>query len=124
MDALYQIRPVELARFAPLVFEAEAGGDEVARGIVADASAALEATLAAVVVPDIAGPLVLGGSILAQQRAVARRVLQALPGGAADPVVTVLDGVAGAAVLALRHGGRSVDDAVFARIQTSLAARR
>ena len=39
------------------------------------------------------------------------------------PVITVSDGVAGAAVLALRHGGVDVDDAVFARVQTSLRLR-
>ena len=119
------MRPVELARFAPLVFEAESMGDDVARHIVGDASDALVATLAAVVVPDITGPLVLGGSIVAQQPLVARRVVEVLRTGGADPsVVTVTDGVVGAAVLALRHDGRCVDDATFARVHTSLAALR
>ncbi len=51
VDAVYSMRPVELARFAPLAFEAEALGDDVARQIVADAADALAATLGAVVVP-------------------------------------------------------------------------
>jgi hypothetical protein len=39
-------------------------------------------------------------------------------------VLTVADGVAGAAVLALRHREVDVDPAVFARIEASLAALR
>jgi hypothetical protein len=44
--------------------------------------------------------------------------------GGADRVVRVADGVAGAAALVLRHHGVIVDAAVFARIETSLAALR
>ena len=76
VDAVYRMRRIELARFAPLAFEAKALGDDVARRIVADAADALAATLDAVVVPDIAGPLVLSGSILSQQRSVAEPVVQ------------------------------------------------
>ena len=120
--AVYQMRPVELARFAPLVFEAAEHDDEVALQIVADAAQALAATLAAVVVPDISGPLVLGGSILSLQPAIAERVVRSLH----DPadVITVSDGLAGAAVLALRRGGVDVDDTVFARIHASLSTLR
>ena len=120
--AVYKMRPVELARFAPLVFEAAEHGDDMALQIVADAAQALAATLAAVVVPDISGPLVLGGSILSQQLAIAERVVRSLH----DPAdfITVSDGLAGAAVLALRHGGVDVDDTVFARIHASLATLR
>ena len=118
------MRPVELARFAPLAFEAEALGDDIAGRIVADAADALAATLGAVVVPDISGPLVLSGSILSQQRSVAEAVARSFDPENDRPVITVADGLAGAAVLALRHGGVDVDDAVLARIQTSLAAVR
>lgn len=120
--AVYQMRPVELAQFAPLVFEAAEHGDTVAVQIVADASDALAATLEAVVVPDIGGPLVLSGSILSQQPAIAPRVMRLL--GNNPDVITVSDGLAGAAVLALRHSGVDVDDTVFARIHASLAALR
>ena len=44
--------------------------------------------------------------------------------GVAGPVSTVADGMVGAAVLALRHGDAAVDEIVFARIQSSLAALR
>jgi glucosamine kinase len=125
VSAVYQLRPVELARFAPLVFEAEAAGDDVARQIVDAAADALAATLAAVVVPDIAGPLVLSGSVLSRQPSVAGRIVESVRLSGHDPkVVTVTDGLVGAVVLALRRAGVTVDDGVFARIQASLATLR
>lgn len=124
--ALYHMRPVELARFAPLVFKAAAVGDDVALQIVADAADALAATLAAVVVADIRGPLVLGGSILSQQPALAERAVRSFRTGRDDDrlIISVSDGTAGAAVLALRHGGVPVDDTMLARVQASLATLR
>ncbi len=125
VDAVYQLVPVELARFAPLAFEAAARGDEVAAGIVAGAAAELVATISAVVTPGLAGPVVLGGGVLSQQPAIAERVVEALRAEGIDgPFITVADGTVGAAVLALRHGGVVVDDIVFARITSSLAALR
>ena len=126
VDAVYRMRPVELAGFAPLVFEAEALGDDVARRIIAEAGEALAATLRAVVVEDVTGPLVLGGSILSQQPSVSGPVVRSFHAATASEarVITVSDGTAGAAVLALRHGDVPVDDAVLARVQTSLAALR
>jgi glucosamine kinase len=125
VDAIYQLRPIELAHFAPLVFEAEAAGDATARGIVDAAADALAATLAAVVVPDVSGPLVLSGSVLAKQPSVARRIVESAPVSGPDPtVITVNDGLVGAVVLALRRAGVTVDDPVFARIKTSLATLR
>jgi N-acetylglucosamine kinase-like BadF-type ATPase len=124
VESVYKLRPVELARFAPLVFEARAAGDDVAGRIIAEAADVLTATLSAVVVADIGGPLVLGGSILSQPD-VADRVVSAFRTTHGDSeVVTVSDGVAGSAVLALRRGGVAVDDAVFDRIHTSLAGLR
>ena len=116
---------MELARLAPLVFDAEARDDEVAGRIVAEAADALAATLGAVIEPDLIGPLVLGGSVLAHQPSVARRAISALERGTDDvSVVTVTDGVAGAIVLALRHAGLVVDESVFARVRRSLATVR
>ena len=122
---IYQLRPIELSRFAPLVFEAEANGDDVARQIADSAAAALAGTLATVVVPDVRGPLVLSGSVLSKQPSVARRILESARIADHDPtVITVTDGLAGAVVLALRRAGVTVDDGVFACIQASLAALR
>jgi N-acetylglucosamine kinase-like BadF-type ATPase len=126
VDATYQLRPVELARFARLAFDAEAAGDEAASEIVAAAARALAVTGAAIASPDVAtGPIVLGGSILARQPALADSVVTAMrAAGVAGPATTVPDGLAGAAVLALRRGGVAVDEAVFGRIRSSLATLR
>jgi N-acetylglucosamine kinase-like BadF-type ATPase len=125
LDAVYQREPVALARFAPLAFAAAARGDDAARRIVADAAAALATTMSTIASAEVVGPIVLGGSILAQQPAIAEAVVAAAQRcGVAGPVSTVPDGMAGAAVLALRHGGANLDEAVFTRIRTTLAALR
>jgi N-acetylglucosamine kinase-like BadF-type ATPase len=121
---IYRLRPVELARLAPLVFEAEAAGDELAGQLLADASKALATTLATVVVPAISGPLVLGGSVLSCQPSFAAGVVESFRTDGRGPLITVSDGIAGAAVLALREGGGHVDEVTFARIHSSLATRR
>jgi N-acetylglucosamine kinase-like BadF-type ATPase len=125
LDAVYQLEPVELARFAPLAFTAAARGDDAARRIVADAAEALATTMSTIAAADVVGPIVLGGSILSQQRTIADAVVAAARRcGVAGPVVAVPDGMVGAAVLALRHGGAVVDEAVFTRVRSTLAALR
>jgi N-acetylglucosamine kinase-like BadF-type ATPase len=125
VGAVYELRPIELAGLAPVVFEAEAAGDEVARQIVDAAADALATTLAAVVVPDVAGPLVLSGSVLSKQPTLAARIVESVRTSGHDPtVITVTDGLVGAVVLALRRAGVAVDEAVFARARSSLAILR
>jgi N-acetylglucosamine kinase-like BadF-type ATPase len=125
VSAVYQLRPIELAGLAPVVFEAEAAGDEVARQILDAAADALATTLAAVITPDVAGPLVLSGSVLSKQPGVAARIVEWVRMSGHDPIViTVTDGLVGAVVLALRRADVTVDDAVFARVQSSLATLR
>lgn len=111
--ALYAMPPLRLADFASLVFTAAGAGDEVAAGILDRAAAGLAETLAAVRTPDVEGPLVAAGSVLARQPDFAARV--------APGAVVATDGLAGAAVLALRHAGVLVDDAVYRRVTSSLA---
>jgi N-acetylglucosamine kinase-like BadF-type ATPase len=125
IDVLYALRPVELAAFAPLAFEAAAAGDDVAVAIVAAAGEALARTLRGVLEPEVDGPLVLGGSVLSRQPTIAGRVVEEfrLAGFRAD-VVTVDDGTVGAAVLALREAGVDPDEAMFERMRTTLAALR
>jgi N-acetylglucosamine kinase-like BadF-type ATPase len=125
LDAVYQREAVELAKFAPLAFAAATRGDEAARQIVSDAADALATTMSTIVSPDVVGPVVLGGSILSRQRAIADAVVAAAQRcGVAGPVSTVPDGMVGAAVLALRRRGVTVDEVVFTRIHSSLAALR
>lgn len=111
--ALYAMAPLRLADFAALVFTAANSGDAVAAGILDRAAAGLAETLAAVRTPDVDGPLVAAGSVLARQPDFAARV--------APGAVVATDGLAGAAVLALRHGGVHVDDETYARVTSSLA---
>jgi N-acetylglucosamine kinase-like BadF-type ATPase len=119
IDALYRLRPIELARFAPLVFEA--GFDPVAAGIVTSAASAMADTLKAVRGQQGQGPVVVGGSVAAA-------VLSAPPplGGPLRnalenaEVIRVNDGLIGAAVLGLRRAGVRIDEVVFRRLQESV----
>ena len=127
IEALYALRPVELARFARLVFDAAQApsGDSVAQAIVAEAADALLHTLAAVADPRVSGPIVLGGGTLAQHDALVARVAAASgSGGTAAEVHRVADGVVGAAVMALREASVTVDRRVFERIARTLDALR
>ena len=118
VSALYARRPVQLAEFAPLAFAAYE--DPVARAILAEAADALADLLATVQEPGLGGPVVLGGSVL---------VRGFLPGPAElrerlklpEEVVTASDGVVGAAVLALRGAGITVDEDLFTRVRRQLA---
>ncbi|MBG6237159.1 N-acetylglucosamine kinase-like BadF-type ATPase [Mycetocola sp. CAN_C7] len=122
-DAVYRMRPVELSRFAPLAFRA--AGDDAARAILTDAAAALARLFGAVASPDLTGPLVLGGSILAQESVVADAVVTAASAsGLVSETRQVPDGVIGAAVLTLRSAGVDVDADVFERIRDSLGRLR
>ncbi len=119
MQELYALRPVELARFAPLAFEAfehgdidgETSQDVVARDILEVAASGIARVLAAAVETDVDGCVVLGGSVLAAGLARAPDLFthRLRAAAAGFELVTVEDGVVGAAVLALRHLGREVD---------------
>src|SRR4051794_2458872 len=117
--ALYAGPPVRLADYARLVFEVD--GDATADSILDDPAAALARTLDAVRSPTVSGPLVLGGGILGRAPLLADRLAAAYGG---DEVHAVADGTVGVSVLALRHAGTHVDEAVFQRLTTSLTAVR
>ena len=121
VSALYARPPIFLAEFAPLAFAAHE--DQVARPILVGASAALAELLAAVRAPDLPGPVVVGGSIIVCGMLAAPPSLQAelVPPAGGDPVIPVTDGLVGAAVLALRHAGLKVEDALFHTIQAEVA---
>lgn len=131
VDAVYQMRPVELSRYAQIAFRAAgaasattgfpAAADPVAVDILTRARDHLVRTLGAVWRGECGGPVVLGGGI-------ARR-LPGLSGALADAlgareIILVPDGVIGAAVLALRAAGIEVDGAVFDRLTGSIAEHR
>ncbi|WP_349897749.1 N-acetylglucosamine kinase [Parafrigoribacterium soli] len=124
MEELYALRPVDLARLAPLAFGA--AEDPVARDILAAAADALAQLLAATRGPDDGGPIVLGGSILAAGMRVAPEIFE---GSLADAacgavLVPVVDGVVGAAMLGLREAGIEIDDALFSRVNDGVTELR
>lgn len=120
VDGLYGWRPVDLAHLAPLVFAV--GSDEVATQIITQAATALATTMAAVRQPGLSGPTVFGGSVLTRQPEFAAQVRR-LISDFDDPVFTH-DGLVGAASLALRRNGVSVDREVFDRLVTTITAAR
>ena len=130
---VYQLRPIELSRFAPLVFAAQ--DDPVAASIIEGAADALAMTLAGVTDPRTPGPIIFGGSVLTKGGAVAQavraRLAAHLEAAGVEPweadggrVTLVDDGVVGAAVMALKHDGITVDAEIFQRIKDSLAVLR
>jgi glucosamine kinase len=121
VSALYARPPISLAEFAPLAFAAH--DDQVARPILVAASAALAELLSAVRAPDLPGPVVVGGSILVRGMLAAPPSLSAelVPPAGGDSVISVSDGLVGAAVLVLRHAGLDVDEALFRTIQAEVA---
>lgn len=116
LDAVYSLRTIELARFAPLVFAAVE--DDVAAAIIRDGRAALKTTLGAVASAEVPGPVVCGGGVLSSLGL----DVEGLAG--VTEVRSVSDGTAGAAVLALRLGDVTVDRAVFDRVNATLTALR
>ncbi len=120
VEALYAMRPIELAAFAPLAF---AAGDPVAESILRRAGEHLAASLAAVLRGP--GPLVVGGSILARDGVVRDAFVQALGDAAAGlELRPVADGAVGAGLLALRAGGVDVSRETLDRLSETLARFR
>jgi N-acetylglucosamine kinase-like BadF-type ATPase len=120
VSVLYAQPPISLAEFAPLAFEVHE--DPVARPILVGASAALADLLSAVQVPDLPGPVVVGGSVLVRGLLAAPPSLrnELVPLLSGDHVISVSDGLVGAGVLVLRHAGREVDVALFRTIQAEV----
>lgn len=104
-------RPVELAQLAVLASE-EAGSDAVARQLCAEAARHALSTLASL--PGTGdGPVVLGGGVLDPGSPVGHEVHRTLGGRARR----VSDGIAGAALMAVRALGGVADDASLTRIK-------
>lgn len=123
ITALYAARPVELAAYAPLAFSA--GDDAVARGILDEAGRLLAHSVISAYDDDRPGPIITGGSVLAQPGTLRNAFTAALHEHGIDPELTpVADGAVGAAVLALRGHGVPVDAHVFDRVTTSLERLR
>lgn len=117
--ALYTRRPVQLAEFAPLVFDAADAQDPVAVRILTEAGEQLVRTLE--LVSARPGPVVAGGSIVSRDGVPQRLLRDHLANAFGDqPFVLVDSGAAGATVLALRHAGVAVDEGTLARVRTGI----
>jgi glucosamine kinase len=124
MDEIYDHRPVELARLAPLAFGAL--DDPIARDILTAAAGELAELLAATRGDDARGPIVLGGGVLSAGVRLAPSIFAGPLESAADgaELIAVHDGLVGAAVMGLRHAGLSVDGELLSRIQDDVARLR
>jgi N-acetylglucosamine kinase-like BadF-type ATPase len=120
IDGIYALRPIELARFAPLVVKHR--GDAVAARLLAMAESYLVSDFATAFDPAIPGPIALGGGVIAHLTGLPTAIGEVVRRAGLEPDIHfVVDGSVGAIVLAMRAVGLTVDDAVFARVAASLA---
>lgn len=115
---VYQRRAVELAQYSRIALQLPE--DPVAAQIVAAAAAKVEALVASVVADDEAGPLVLAGGLLFDGSPLSEPLRARWP----RRCLRAEDGVAGAALIALRHLDVAADAAALARITATLALLR
>jgi len=121
IDGIYALRPIELARFAPLVVKHR--GDAVADRLLATAENYLVSDFATAFDPAVPGPIALGGGVIAHLTGLPAAIGNVVRRAGLEPDIHfVVDGSVGAIVLAMRAAGLTVDDAVFARIAASLTA--
>ncbi len=122
VDTLYQDRPIALARFAPLAFQARE--DPIAADILERPSDAIAALFRAVLDPLVDGPLVLGGTVLGALMAEPSPLRPRLAAAAASRQVLVPDGLVGAAILGLKHAGIHLDSGLFETVRSEVARVR
>lgn len=122
IDAVYSMRPIELASFAPLVIACR--DDAVAAGLLAEAERYLIEDFRLVFDPAMPGPVVLGGSVAAHLATLPTAIAEVLRAAGHTPDIRLVkDGSVGAVVLAMRHAKITVDDAMLKKITASMAAR-
>jgi N-acetylglucosamine kinase-like BadF-type ATPase len=122
IDAVYAMRPIELARFAPLVIAHR--DDAVAARLIAQAEDYLVAHFGLAFDAQMPGPIVLGGGVIPHLTGVAPGIAGIVRRAGHDPDIRpATDGSVGAAVLAMRAVGLAVDEAMVATIAASIAVR-
>lgn len=122
IDAIYARRPIELARFAPLVIANR--GDAVADALLAQSETYLLADFKKVFDPAMPGPVVLGGGIIPHLTGLPAALGDVIRAAGHEPDIRLSgDGTVGAVVLGLRAIGISVDEAMIQAIAASVAQR-
>jgi len=120
IDAIYALRPIELARFAPLVIAHR--GDAVADRLIAEAERYLTRDFSIAFDRSMPGPVVLGGGVIAHLTGLPTAIDEVIrAAGLKSDIRTVTDGSVGAIVLALRATGVPVDEAMLNRVAISVA---
>ncbi len=123
IDAVYALRPIELARFAPLVIAHR--HDPVAAKLIAEAEQYLVADFATVFDAAMPGPIALGGGVMPHLTGVPTGIADVVrAAGHAPDIHLVADGAVGAIVLALRAMGITVDQPMFDSIVASVNERK
>jgi N-acetylglucosamine kinase-like BadF-type ATPase len=122
IDAVYALRPIELARFAPLVVAHR--GDAIADRLLAQAERYLVGDFTTAFDPAIPGPVVLGGGVIGQLTGLRDGVAKVISAAGLVPEIHLAtDGSVGAIVLALRAVGVTVDETMLAGIAASVRER-
>lgn len=122
IDAIYAMRPIELARFAPVVIANR--GDAVADALLAQSERYLLANFSKVFDPGMPGPVVLGGGIIAHLTGLPAALGEVIRAAGHEPDIRLSgDGSVGAIVQALRAIGVAVDEAMIKAIAASVAQR-
>jgi len=121
VDTVYSMRPIELANFAPLVIANR--GDEVAAQLLAQSERYLVADFEMVFDPAMSGPVVLGGGVAPHLSGLPAAIAEVMCAAGHEPDIRVSgNGAVGAAVLALRHKGVTVDEALQKAVAASVSA--
>jgi hypothetical protein len=123
IDAIYAMRPIELARFAPLVIAHR--DDPVAAGLLARSERFLLDDFRQVFDAGMPGPVVLGGGIIAHLTRLPVAIGEVVSAAGHTPDIRLAgDGSVGAVVLARRAVGLPVDEAMIATLTATLKARQ
>lgn len=122
VDAIYKMRPIELARFAPLVIANRT--DPVAAGLIAQSEAYLLADFKMIFDANMPGPVALGGGIAPHLLELPGALSEVVRAAGQTPDIRIAgDGSVGAVVLALRATGAEVDEATVKTVAASMAER-
>jgi N-acetylglucosamine kinase-like BadF-type ATPase len=122
IDAIYALRPIELARFAPLVIAHR--DDPLAASLIDRAETYLIADFALAYDAAMPGPVALGGGVIPHLEGVPAGIAEIVQAAGHAPEIRLVDdGSVGAIVLALRTAGIGVDGAKFDAIAASVARR-
>ncbi len=122
IDAIYGLRPIELARFSRLVIAHRS--DPVAARLIDEAERYLAADFALVYDASMSGPVALGGGVIAHLTGLPAAIGEIIRAAGNEPDIRLVsDGSLGAAVLAMRAAGLTVDEAMVKTIASSMAAR-